>query len=60
MSSDQLQLLLQPFLRGRPVFAVVPAAHLASTDRGEKIIGCLPGWCGIARKEVSEIAREIE
>jgi hypothetical protein len=55
-----LQFLLQPFLSGWPVFPVIPAVHLATTDPSEKIVGCLPRRCGIARKEVGKIAREIE
>src|SRR5215212_1022004 len=60
VSGDQLQLLLQPLLGGRPVFRVVPAVHLAAADLGEKFIGGPPARCGIARKEVGEIAREVE
>src|SRR5215213_2012419 len=60
VSGDQLQFLFQSFLCGWPVFAVVPAAHFGPTDPGEKIVGCLPRRCGIARKEVGKIAREIE
>jgi hypothetical protein len=57
---DQLELLTQPLFGGGVTLGLVAAIQLGTADLAEHVIRCLSRWGWITRKEIGEIAGEIE